>query len=167
VTRNIATPPGFNTERAFSIAIANNGHALFTTTFSGSGFGAHVYDLNLSNDAITILTAGGINGQVTEATPVIRSSDHSTIAGLLGDDSGGPFFIYHAATATVTNGSLNTLIHWGALSGTGSELLVDDGGTVAVITSTGRLAASAGESPSTAPAAPGIGSSLTTLRFWT
>ena len=140
VSRNIITPSGFDTERALSIAIANNGHAVFTTTFFGSGFGAHVYDLNMSNDTITVLNAGGFGGAVTEDTPVTRSSDHSTIAGLLGDDSGGPFFIYHAATGKVTNGSLNaSSVQWGALSGNGSELLVD-GGTFDVNTATGTLA---------------------------
>lgn len=138
VLRTITTPAGFDSERAYSIAVANNGHAVFTTTFYGSGFGAHVYDLTLSNDAITVLTGGGIGGQVTEATPVVRSADRSTIAGILGDDSGGPYFVYHASDGSVTGGSLNGFFTWPALSGSGSTLLVD-AGTVVVNTATNSM----------------------------
>lgn len=139
VAKTITTPAGFDSERALSIAIGNNGHALFSTTFYGSGFGAHIYDLNLTSDAISVFSAGGINGQATEDTPLVRSSDHSTIEGLLGDYSLGSFFVYHAGTGTTTTGSLNRFVQWAALSGSGSELLVD-GGTSVVTTSTGALA---------------------------
>ena len=143
VVKTIITPPGFDSERAFTIAIGNNGHALFTTTFNGSGFGAHVYDLNLSTDAISVFTPGGINGQVTELSPVFRSADYSTIGGLLGDDSGGPFFVYHISGNTTVSGSLNNFIQWGGLSGNGKVLLIDpsafafNASTYVVDTSTG------------------------------
>jgi len=139
VTKTITTPAGFDSERSLSIAIASNGHALFTTTFYGSGFGAHVYDLNLSTGAITVFTPGGISGQATEDTPLVRSSDHSTIVGVLGDDSGGPFFVYNATTGKTVSGGLNSFVQWAALSGNGSELLID-GGTSVVTTSSGALA---------------------------
>jgi YVTN family beta-propeller protein len=138
VIKTIITPAGFDSERAYSIAIGNNGHALFTTTFFGSGFGAHVYDLNLTTDAISIFTPGGINGQVTEITPVFRSADYSTIGGLLGDDSGGPFFVYHVSSSTTVSGGLSNFIQWGGLSGNGKTLLVDPG-TYVVDTATGAL----------------------------
>ena len=127
VIKTITTPAGFDSETPYSIAIANNGQALFTTTFQGSGFGAHVYDLNLFTDAISVLSAGGIGGQVTEVTPLVRSADRSTIAGILGDDSGGPFFVYSAATGAVTSGSLNAFVYWGALNANGSTLVVGSG----------------------------------------
>jgi hypothetical protein len=100
----------------------NNGHALFTTTFSGSGFGGTAYDLNLSSNAISVVP--GI-GMVTEATSLSRSADYSTVGAVLGDDSGGPFDVYTAATGHVTAGSLNDFVSSSALNGNGSVMLVD------------------------------------------
>jgi YVTN family beta-propeller protein len=125
VTHTIITPQGFDAEKPFSIAIGNAGYALFTTTFSGSGFGGHIYRLDLTSDAISVFTSAGINGQVTEDTPLTRSGDYSTIAGLLGDDSGGPYFVVTASSAAVTQGSLNAFIQWPALNYNGSTLLID------------------------------------------
>jgi hypothetical protein len=103
----------------------NNGHAIYTTTFSGSGFGAHAYDLNLTTGASTVVSNLGIGGQVTEATPVSRSADYSTVGAVLGDDSGGPFDVYIAATGNAASGSLNTFISSSSLDGDGSTMLVD------------------------------------------
>lgn len=121
----ITTPPGFDSEKPYSIAVMNNGHAIYTTTFAGSGFGAHAYDLNLSTNASTVVTAIGINGQVTEATPVSRSADFATVGAVLGDDSGGPFNVYIAATGNAASGSLNAFISSSSLDGDGSTMLID------------------------------------------
>jgi streptogramin lyase len=121
----ITTPPGSLSDKPFSIAIMNNGHALYTTTFSGSGFGAHVYDLNLSTNTSTVVSKMGFGGNVTESTPLSRSSDHSTVGAVLGDDSGGPFDIYTAATGNVVSGSLDDFIDSSSLDGDGSTMLID------------------------------------------
>jgi DNA-binding beta-propeller fold protein YncE len=121
----ITTPPGFDNETPLSIAVLNSRHALYTTTFSGSGFGAHVYNLNLSTGTSTVVTNMGIGGSVTEITPLSRSADYSTVGAVLGDDSGGPFDIYIAATGNVVSGSLNTFISSSSLDGNGSLMLVD------------------------------------------
>jgi DNA-binding beta-propeller fold protein YncE len=121
----ISTPPGILNDTPYSIAVMNNRHALYTTTFSGSGFGANVYDLNLTTHASTVVTKMGINGQVTEVTPLSRSADHSTVGAVLGDDSGGRFDVYTAATGNVVSGSLNNFLSSSALDGDGSTMLVD------------------------------------------
>ena len=146
VVQTIFTPAGFDAERPFSIAIGNAGYALFTTTFNGSGFGGHIYQLDLATDAISVFTGAGINGQVTEDTPLTRSGDYSRIAGVLGDYSAGTFFIVLASTSAVTSGSLNAFVQWPALNQKGSALLVDPAtygfgpGTYVIDTATGALA---------------------------
>lgn len=127
VVDTIFTPSGFDSERPYSIALTDTGQAIFSTTFAGSGFGAHVYDLDLSSGAISVLSGAGINGLVTEITRLARSADYSTVAGTLGDDSGGPFFVYSAATGDVVNGDLNDFIGFPTLNGNGSTLLVGGG----------------------------------------
>jgi hypothetical protein len=134
---SIPTPPGDLSDTPFSIAVMNNGNALFSTTFSGSGFGGNVYDLNLKTDAIKAVTSIGLNGQVTEDTPLSRSADHSTVGAVLGDDSGGFFYIYKAATGNVVSGELNDFISSSSLNGNGSTMLVD--GISVIDASTGSL----------------------------
>lgn len=133
----ITTPPGALSNTAFSIVALNNSHALFTTTFSGSGFGANAYDLNLGTGAISVVPTIGFGGQVTEDTPLSRSADYSTAAAVLGDDSGGPSYVYTAATGNVVSSSLNTFISSSALNGDGSILLVD--GIYVIDAATGSL----------------------------
>ncbi len=129
---------------------------MFTDTFEGSGFGSDAYLLNLKTHVFTVLSGSGINGQVTEATPVFRSADYSTIAGVLGDDSGGPFFVYHAASGTVTSGGLNSFVQWGALNANGTKLLIDPG-TYVVDPSTGALLGTINSSSDTGVAVAATG----------
>jgi streptogramin lyase len=134
----VQTPNDGLSDTPYSIVALNNGTALFTTTFNGSGFGGRAYSLNLSTGAITPATGIGIiNGEVTEATPLSRSADYSTAAAVLGDDSGGPFDVYSAATGNTVSGNLNAFINSGALSGNGSKLLID--GTYVIDATTGAL----------------------------
>jgi streptogramin lyase len=121
----ITTPPSFTNDTPLSIAVLNNGHAIYTTTFSGSGFGGHAYDLNLSTGASTVVSNLGIGGQTTEISPVSRSADYSTLGLILGDDSGGTFDVYLAATGNSISGSLNAFISSSSLDGDGSTMLVD------------------------------------------
>ena len=51
--RKITVPAGFLNDTPYSIAIAGNGLALFSTTFAGSGFGARMMQLTLATDAVT------------------------------------------------------------------------------------------------------------------
>jgi hypothetical protein len=121
----ITTPPSFTNDTPLSIAVMNNGHAIYTTTFSGSGFGGHAYGLNLSTSASTVVSNLGIGGQTTEISPVSRSADYSTVGLVLGDDSGGTFDVYLAATGNSVSGSLNAFISSSSLDGDGSTMLVD------------------------------------------
>src|SRR5215472_2472986 len=121
----ITTPSSFTNDTPYTIAVMNNGHAIYTTTFAGSGFGGHAYDLNLSTNVSTVVSNLGIGGQTTEATPVSRSADYSTVGAVLGDDSGGPFDVYVAATGNVASGGLSDFISSGSLDGDGSTMLID------------------------------------------
>lgn len=121
----IFTPPGSLNDKPLSIAVMNNGHALYTTTFSGSGYGANAYDLNLSTHTSTVVNNIGLGSEVTEFTPLSRSSNHSTVGAVLGGDSGGRFDIYTAATRNVVPGSLNAYLSSSSLDGHGSTMLVD------------------------------------------
>lgn len=134
----IITPSSFSHDTPLSIAVLNKGHAIYTTTFSGSGFGGHAYNLNLRTGVSTVASKIGINGQTTEFSPVSRSADHSTLGVVIGDDSGGTFDIYTAATGNVVSNSLNAFISSSSLDGDGSTMLVDgayviDGASGAVL----------------------------------
>lgn len=135
--KTITTPAGGLNDTPYSIVVLNNGSALYSTTFAGSGFGANVYDLNLSTDASTEVTSFGINGEVTEVTQLSRSWNHKIAGAVLGDDSGGPFDIYTAATGDVVSGSLNTFISYGSLNKAGTTFLVD--GSYVIDAATGSL----------------------------
>ena len=137
----IITPPGTLNDTPFSIAVMNNGHAIYTTTFNGSGFGAYAYDLNLRTGTSTRATGLGIiDGQVTEDSPVSRSGGHSTVGLVIGDDSGGSFDVYTAATGRVVSGSLNDFITSSSLDGNGSKMLVSGNfGTYVIDAATGSL----------------------------
>jgi DNA-binding beta-propeller fold protein YncE len=119
----ITTPPGLLNETPFSIAIMNNGHALYSTTFVGSGF-SPIYDLNLSTHISTVAKKMGVGGDGTEFTPLSRSADYSTAGAVLGDLSSGEFDIYTAATGKVVRGSLNAFISSSSLDGDGSTMLI-------------------------------------------
>jgi len=121
----ITTPASFTNDTPLSIAVMNNDQAIYTTTFAGSGFGGHAYDLNLSTDASTVVNNLGIGGQTTEISPVSRSADYSAVGLVLGDDSGGTFQLYVAATGNVASGDLNNFISSSSLDGDGSTMLVD------------------------------------------
>src|SRR5262245_48874610 len=51
--RKVAVPSGFSNDTPYSIAIASNGLALFSTTFAGSGFGARMMQLDVATDQVT------------------------------------------------------------------------------------------------------------------
>jgi hypothetical protein len=121
----ITTPAGFLNDTPYSIVVMNNGNALYSTTFAGSGFGANVYDLNLTTDTSTLVSNIGINSEVTEVTQLSRSGNHAAVGAVLGDDSGGPFDVYTAATGDVVSGSLNAFVSSAALNQKGTTMVVD------------------------------------------
>ena len=132
----IATPASFMSDTPDSIVVLNNGTALYSTTFAGSGFGGHIYQLDLGTDASTVVPTMGSGGLSTEFTPLSRSADYSTAGALLGDDSAGPFDVYTAATGNVVSGTLNAFISSSALNGNGTTMLVDGKSVIAADTGT-------------------------------
>jgi hypothetical protein len=135
--KTITTPAGGLSDTPYSIVVLNNGSALYSTTFAGSGFGANVYDLNLSTGASTEVTSFGLNGEVTELTQMSRSWNHKIAGAVLGDDSLGPFDIYTAATGDVVSGQLNNFISYGSLNKKGTTYLID--GSYVIDAATGSL----------------------------
>ena len=124
-------PPQFFNDTPYSIAIASNGLALFSTTFSGSGFGARMMQLNLATDQITARTDFYSSGRTTEATQLSASGDRSVIGIVAGDISSGPVFRYSAATNTFSpEKQLSAFISDVSLDYTGSKVLVMPGGYV-------------------------------------
>jgi DNA-binding beta-propeller fold protein YncE len=124
--RKISTPTGFSNDTPLSLAIAANGKALFSTTFAGSGFGAHLLSLDLATETISPQTDFFINGTTTEATVLKASGDRSAVAAVAGDISSAPVFLYRAATGTFSpERDLNGFISEVAVNRDGSELLVD------------------------------------------
>jgi WD40 repeat protein len=87
---------------AWDVAIFNNGQAMFTTTWEGTGSPTQVRTINLATDTISnaglSLTADGYS-----ASLVARSADRST--GFLGDSgtSTGPIRTYKAMTGSFSS----------------------------------------------------------------
>jgi hypothetical protein len=126
--RRITVPPGFSNDRPFSLAIANNSLALFSTTFAGSGFGARMMELNLTSDAVSPRTDFWFGGTTTEATYVSPSADRSKIGIVAGDISSGPVFVYTSATnAFSPETDLQAFVAYIATDPTGSTVLVSPG----------------------------------------
>jgi len=129
--RKIAVPAGFLNDTPYSIAIANNGLAFFSTTFSGSGFGARMMQLNLATDQLTHRTDFYSRGSTTEETELSASGDRSVIGIVAGNISSAPVFKYTASTNTFSpEKDLNGFISDVSLDHSGSTLLVMPGGYV-------------------------------------
>jgi YVTN family beta-propeller protein len=128
-TRRINIPPhpddGFDTP--YSIAVADNGKALVSTTFAGSGFFGRILEIDLSTGAVRARPDFNNGGYTTESTILAPSGDHSHIGIAFGDDSTGPVFMYTAATDSFSPehdfGFLNEL----ALNHSGNRVVVGPG----------------------------------------
>jgi YVTN family beta-propeller protein len=129
--RKITVPSGFSNDTPYSIAIASNELALFSTTFAGSGFGARMMQLDLVTDAVTQRTDFWFSGTTTERTQLSASGDRGTIGIVAGDISSGPVFKYTANTNTFSpEKDLNAFISTVSLDQTGSTFLVTPGAYV-------------------------------------
>jgi YVTN family beta-propeller protein len=123
--RRITVPPIANdTRRPFDIAIASNGTALVTTTFSGSGWGGHVLQMNLATDAMSLRADAGMYGEATDLTTATSSGDHSKIVVAYGNDSLGPVTVYDATTNGFSPmANMNWNMDGTAVNGDGSVIL--------------------------------------------
>jgi DNA-binding beta-propeller fold protein YncE len=130
--RKIPVIPGFSNDRPYSIAIADNGIALFTTTFSGSGFGGRMMQLVLATDSVSGREDfGAFTGVTTESTRLRASRDRSSIGIVVGNNSAGPVSLYSAASNTFSGPqNQSSFISDVALDMTGSTLLVTPAGHV-------------------------------------
>jgi YVTN family beta-propeller protein len=116
----------FSGDTPLSIAIAKNGKAFFSTTFSGSGFGGRMMTFDLASEVVTQAPGFYSNGTTTEATMLTSSADHSTIGVVAGDISSAPVFVYTTATGNFSpEHDLNGFVSEVAVSPDGSLLLVD------------------------------------------
>jgi DNA-binding beta-propeller fold protein YncE len=71
-------------DRPYSIGIASNGKALFSTTFNGSGFGGRVMEIDLATEQIAYRGDAGLIGFVDERTRIRSSHDRSVLTILMG-----------------------------------------------------------------------------------
>lgn len=134
--RRIAVPSYGASDRPFSIAVANTGIALVTTTFNGSGYGGRMLAIDLSTDSVTKRPDFYVYGQTSPYTRMRASGDRSRIGIVVGDLSSGAVFTYDAASDTFgPEKDLMGFRNYVALDGDGSTLIVDgiyvlDGGLV-------------------------------------
>jgi len=127
-TSKFFVPGDFSNDTPFSLAVANNGIVLFSTTFSGSGFGGRMMQLDPSTKAVTQRTDFWYWGTNTEVTFLKASGDRSTIGIVAGDISSGPVFKYLSASDTFTpEKDLDSFISNIALDFSGSVMLVNPG----------------------------------------
>jgi YVTN family beta-propeller protein len=127
-TGNVFVPGNFINDTPFSLAVANNGTVLFSTTFAGSGFGGRMMQLDPPTKTVTQRTDFWFGGTNTEATFLKASGDRSAIGIVAGDISSGPVFKYLAATDTFTvEKDLSSFISNIALDLSGAVALVNPG----------------------------------------
>jgi YVTN family beta-propeller protein len=124
--KKINVPPNSSNDTPYSLAIASNGKALFSTTFAGSGFGGRMMSLDLASEVVNQRTDFFSNGTTTEATIVKAGADRSTVAAVAGDISSGPVFAYHSAADTFSpERDLNAFVSRVAVSSDGTLILVN------------------------------------------
>jgi YVTN family beta-propeller protein len=124
--RRINVPSNFSGDTPFSLAIAANGQALFSTTFGGSGFGGRMMTLTLATDAVALKSDFYFGGTTTEATVLSASADRSIVAAVAGDISSGPVFVYQSSSNLFSaEHDLNGYFRGVAVNRDGSLLLVD------------------------------------------
>lgn len=92
--KKIFTPSGTSNDTPFSVAVAANGKALLSTTFSGSGFGATMLEIDL--ETLKVKEREDF-GSTTEVTRLRASGDRKRIAVIQGDISSGPVYRYNSA----------------------------------------------------------------------
>ena len=127
--RKVAVPTDTHSnDRPYSIAIANNGKAYFSSTFNGSGFGGRVMELDLGTGESTHRTDAGPYGLTTQRTYVRASGDRSTITFAMLRVYAGTLLVYRTATNTFTQRSISPSVSDAAMDSTGSTFFVPPGG---------------------------------------
>jgi YVTN family beta-propeller protein len=118
--------PKLSSETPYSLAIAANGKALFSTTFAGSGFGARMMALDLATEVVSQRMDFYIGGVTTEATVLKANADRKVVAAIVGDASTAPVFVYDPSRDTFSPElDLNGFISTVAVSRDGFLILVD------------------------------------------
>jgi hypothetical protein len=119
--RRLAVPRATSgLDRPFSIAIANNGRALFSTTFDGSGFGARLMELLLPTEQFALRSDFHSFGSTTENTRLRASGDRGAIGVTVGSD----VYRYSAGTNTFSLPRALGFLRGASLDMNGSTLLV-------------------------------------------
>jgi hypothetical protein len=123
--------PNHLSNQPYSLAALANGHLLVATTFSGSGFGAAMFDVNLADDTARLREDFYYWGSTTERTQVRASGDRQHAVVIAGDISSGPVFRYDVSTDTFTpEFDLGSFHGHVATNATGSWIFVNGGGYV-------------------------------------
>jgi YVTN family beta-propeller protein len=177
-TRKLTIPAQtspFNDDTPHSIAMANNGLAIFATTWEGSGSGARMMALNLATDQMVNRTDFDNSGRTTQSTRLGASGDRSAIGIAVGGISSGPVFLYQAGTNTFSAAkNLNTFLATVSLNRTGTRILAMPGSSVldAALNLTGTITGGSGfgatvHDPRWPIGYRAVGSNLEALNFTT
>jgi len=112
----------------FSIAVGDRGLALVSTTMAGFGYGAHILQLDLARETITLRPEP--LGWTTKDTHLKASGDRSKIA-VVREGSEGEVHMYTTSTDTFTaRRVIGDDLSVVAMDGAGSKVLVGPGGYV-------------------------------------
>lgn len=124
--RRVTVPPrdSNNPDSPFSIAIANNGRAFFsTTTPNGGGYTSRMMQLDLATDTLTHRTDFG--ELITEATFLEPAGNRAKIAIVMGDTSDGPVFWYWSQVNSFSQRTpMNESVEFLGVDAMGSTLMV-------------------------------------------
>jgi hypothetical protein len=107
-------------QRPDNVRVLRNRRAFVTMTFSGSGFGGRVLEVNLDTRAITPRMDTGVNGQVTERTPLARSADGEWLLLLVDDNCCPEWTQTYSATINVFPPYVPTISYYAPAIGTDS-----------------------------------------------
>ncbi|HEV2757941.1 MAG TPA: hypothetical protein VGV86_00105 [Acidimicrobiales bacterium] len=131
--RRIQMPPNtFPSTQPYSLAALANGHLLVATSFSGSGLGGGIFDVDLADDSIRLRTDfGAFAGKTTEATQVRASGDRQHAVIVLGNISNGPVVRYDVVGDSFTPATnLDSFVGHIAADADASVVFVNGGGYV-------------------------------------
>ena len=128
VTKTVPVVAGFSNDTPFSLAVAQSGLVLFSTTFAGSGFGGRLMQFDPSSNTVSQRKDFFSGGATTEVTYLRASGNRSAIGIVAGDISSAPVFLYSSAANSFTpEKDLNGFVSYVALDQSGATVMVNPG----------------------------------------
>ena len=129
--RRITVPSTDSNDRPYSIAVADNGNALYTANGDSIGYGGQLWQVDLADGTVKPRTDFGPNAGRTGSETILKASADKSRIVIVQPDSGGPTAVYTSAPDTITTElGVGDYVTYAALDQSGSRILLSPGGFV-------------------------------------